>query len=112
MTSIADDNRREHKRVLISAPAVVTADDKEFSGRILNISAGGAGINMDVQLVDDTRITVKIEDVGMIPARVVRNMQNGVAVKFEISAEKEKRFIEQITNIVESKRQNQTQKLA
>lgn len=112
MTNIADDNRREHKRVFVSTPAVVTADDNEFSGRILNISAGGAGINMDVQLKDDTRITVKIEDIGIIPARVVRNLQNGVAVKFEISEAKEKRFIEQITDIVEMKRGSENKKLA
>ena len=40
----------------------------------------------------------------MIPARVVRNMKDGVGVKFEISEEKEARFIQQITEIVDLKR--------
>ncbi len=112
MTNEAAENRREHKRIIVSAPAVVQTGDEEFSGKILNISAGGAGISMDVQLKDDSRITVNIEDLGMIPARVVRKLQNGVAVKFEISEEKEKRFIQQVTEIVEMKRGQQAQKLA
>ncbi|WP_025898524.1 PilZ domain-containing protein [Sneathiella glossodoripedis] len=112
MTSEAVENRREHKRVIISAPAVVQTGDDQFKGKILNISAGGAGISMDVQLKDDTRLTVNIEDLGMIPARVVRKLQNGVAVKFEISEEKEERFIEQITEIVELKRREEAKKLA
>lgn len=107
MTSTETENRREHKRVLISTPALVKSGNQEFNGRILNISAGGAGISLDVQLKDNTRITVNIEDVGMIPARVVRNMKDGVGVKFEISEEKEARFIQQITDIIDMKRQKE-----
>ncbi|MBL4667599.1 MAG: PilZ domain-containing protein [Sneathiella sp.] len=107
-----EDNRREHKRILVSKPTLVKSGDTEFSGRILNISAGGAGISMDVQLLDNTHITVNIENVGMIPAKVVRNMKDGVGVKFEISKEKEKRFIEQITEIVDLKRKEELDKIA
>ncbi len=107
MTSTETANRREHKRVLISKPTLVKSGEQEFNGRILNISAGGAGISLDVQLKDNTRITVNIEDVGMIPARVVRNMKDGVGVKFEISEEKEARFIQQITEIVDMKRRKE-----
>ncbi|MEH6477590.1 MAG: PilZ domain-containing protein [Sneathiella sp.] len=111
MTQLSD-NRREHKRILVSSSTLVKSGDTEFSGRILNISAGGAGISMDVQLMDNTHITVNIENVGMIPAKVVRNMKDGVGVKFEISQEKEKRFIEQITEIIELKRHEETEKTA
>ncbi|OUR80344.1 hypothetical protein A9Q83_01185 [Alphaproteobacteria bacterium 46_93_T64] len=112
MSAENSDNRREHKRILVSKATLVKTDNKEFSGRILNISAGGAGICMDVQLVDSTHITVNIENVGMIPAKVVRKMKDGVGVKFEISKEKEKRFIEQITEIVELKRNEEANKIA
>ncbi|WP_169544917.1 PilZ domain-containing protein [Sneathiella aquimaris] len=98
------DNRREHRRVLISNAATVETGENEFPGRILNISAGGAGIRMDVSLMDNTRITVNIENLGIVPAKVVRQMKDGVGVKFELSEEKEKRFIEQITQIVAQKR--------
>ncbi len=114
MTSDTAENRREHRRILVSNPTTVTAgaDGEEIPGRILNISAGGAGIRMDVQLMDNTRITVNIENFGIVPAKVVRQMQDGVAVKFELSAEKEKRFIQQITDIVEKKREEENRKTA
>ncbi|MEH6403208.1 MAG: PilZ domain-containing protein [Sneathiella sp.] len=104
MHEMNDSNRRQHKRILLSNPTTIKSDGDSYSGRILNISAGGAGIRMDVRLLDDTELTVNIENVGMIPAKVVRQMQNGVGVKFEISEEKEKRFIEKITQIVDKKR--------
>jgi PilZ domain len=98
------ENRREHTRVLVSGEATVVSGDTEYNGRILNISAGGAGIDLDVQLSDNTQVTVNIEDMGLIPARVVRNMKDGVGVKFEITKEKEERFVRQISEIVEQKR--------
>ncbi|MBL4739633.1 MAG: PilZ domain-containing protein [Sneathiella sp.] len=105
MQETEDSNRRQHKRILVSNPTTVESDSGSYTGRILNISAGGAGIRMDVCLLDDTRLTVNIENVGMIPAKVVRQMRDGVGVKFEISEDKEKRFIKKITDIVEKKRQ-------
>ena len=99
-------NRRQHKRILISSPTKVAAGADEYSGRILNISAGGAGIQLDVQLKDHSQIKVNIQDLGMIPATVVRKMQDGVAVKFQLSEEKEQKFIEMVENIIQEKRKN------
>jgi len=55
-------------------------------------------------------IAVEIENVGVIPARVIRQMKNGVGVKFEMSAEKEKQFVRQISEIVAQKKDQKTQK--
>lgn len=104
MSETNADNRREYRRILVSNPTTVESDDGSYSARILNISAGGAGIQMDVRLLDQTKLTVNIENIGMIPAKVVRQMQNGVGVKFEISEEKERRFIKKITEIVDKRR--------
>ncbi|MBL4908359.1 MAG: PilZ domain-containing protein [Sneathiella sp.] len=112
MTNSATDNRREHRRILVSKPATVTKGSLEYSGKILNISAGGAGIRLDVQLLDNTQITVNIDNVGTIPAKVVRQMQDGVGVKFDLSEEKEQRFIQQITEIVEKKRKESSKESA
>ncbi len=112
MTKSATDNRREHRRVLVSNPTTVMNDGEEIAARILNISAGGAGIRMDVRLMDSTQITVNIENVGIIPAKVVRQLQDGVGVKFEISEEKEQLFIQQISKIVEKKRKEDARKTA
>jgi PilZ domain-containing protein len=105
MTEQYDDNRRKHRRVLVSQPTRVELDGQEHKGRILNVSAGGAGIMLDVQLKDNSRVAVEIESVGMIPAKVVRQLNEGVAVKFELSEEKEQHFVDQIHKIVEYKKQ-------
>lgn len=109
MFTSALNNRRAYRRVLVSNSATVAHEGESFNAKILNISAGGAGIRMDVRLKDQTEITVDVENVGLIPARVVRQMKNGVGVKFEMSTEKEQHFIEQITEIVRQKRQESLQ---
>ncbi|MCR9212660.1 MAG: PilZ domain-containing protein [Proteobacteria bacterium] len=104
MSSSNDHNRRAHKRVLVANSTTVAHDGDRYRARILNISAGGAGIRMDVRLEDQTRIAVDIENIGLVPATVVRQMKDGVGVKFELSVEKEKRFLRQISQIVAEKR--------
>jgi len=105
-------NRRVHKRILVSSPTKVAAGSDEYNGRILNISAGGAGIQLDVQLKDHSQIKVNIQDLGMIPATVVRKMQDGVAVKFQLSEDKEQKFVEMVEKIVEEKRKSGENKVA
>lgn len=107
MTEQTINNRRKHRRVFFSQPTRVELDGAEHEGRILNVSAGGAGIMLDVQLPDNTRLAVEIENVGMIPGKVVRQLNEGIAIKFELSKEKEQTFIKQIMKIVDEKRQEQ-----
>ncbi|MCF8469052.1 MAG: PilZ domain-containing protein [Sneathiella sp.] len=107
MIQTLNENRRAHRRVLVSNGATITHDGDQHCARILNISAGGAGLQMEVRLPDATEITVEIDDVGFIPARIVRQMEGGVGVKFEISVEKERLFVEQIARIVTRKRREQ-----
>ncbi|PHQ70631.1 MAG: hypothetical protein COB93_05065 [Sneathiella sp.] len=107
MLDITENNRRAHRRVLVSNSTTIAHEGDDHQAQILNISAGGAGIRMDVRLEDQTMVVVDIENVGLIPARVVRQMKNGVGVKFEMSAEKEARFIRQITEIITQKRNQQ-----
>jgi len=104
MENMSAANRREHKRIIVSSPTKVDVGDGEYSGRILNISAGGAGIQLDVQLKDQSQIKVNIQDLGMIPATVVRKMRDGVAVKFQLSEDREKQFIDMVEGIVQEKR--------
>ncbi|WP_373089975.1 PilZ domain-containing protein [Sneathiella sp.] len=102
------DNRRAHTRIVHEGAAILTHDGDKHIARILNISVGGAGLQMDVRLPDSTEISVEIEDFGLIPARIVRQTDTGgVGVKFEISEEREQQFIRQIARVVaEKRRQN------
>ena len=110
MLNSLDSNRRAHRHVLVSSSTTVAHGSDAYEAKILNISAGGAGIRLDVRLEDQSMIAVEIENVGVIPARVIRQMKNGVGVKFEMSAEKEKQFVRQISEIVAQKKDQKTQK--
>ncbi|MEX1034843.1 MAG: PilZ domain-containing protein [Sneathiella sp.] len=99
-----NDNRRAYRRASLIQKTRIRHDGEAYSGRILNISVGGAGLQMEVRLPDATEITVEIEDIGMIPARIVRQMDDGVGVEFTFSPEKEQMFIRQIARIIAEKR--------
>lgn len=101
------DNRRAHQRVIYSGNVTVTHDGDAHAARILNISAGGAGLQMNVRLPDSTHISVEIADLGLVPAEIVRQTGDGVGVKFLLSPEKEQEFIRQIARIVALKRREQ-----
>ena len=102
-----NDNRRAHRRSVIVQKTRVRHDGGEETGRILNISAGGAGLQLEVRLPEQTEITVEIDNIGIVPAQVVRQMQDGVGVKFTFSPEREQMFIRQITKLVAEKRREQ-----
>lgn len=107
MTTTTAENRRAHRRIVMAGETEVTHDGGRLPARILNISLGGAGLQMDMRLPDATEISVEIENIGLIPARIVRQMEDGVGIKFEFSEEKEQALIRQIANLVARKRRAQ-----
>jgi len=107
MTPIDTENRRAHRRVVMEKDTRIRHGGGAARARILNISAGGAGLQMEMRLPDATEITVEIDNIGLIPARIVRQLKDGVAVRFEFSEEKEQQLIQQIAGIVARKRREQ-----
>jgi PilZ domain len=98
-------NRRSHRRVIVSNSTTISHQEDSYEAKILNISAGGAGICLEVRLANQSLVSVNVENFGIFPARIIRQMQNGVAVKFEMSEQKENKFIELVTSIILQKRQ-------
>ena len=107
MTESDIDNRRAHRRVMIARQGRVHHSAGAARARIMNISVGGAGLQMDMRLPDGSDITLEVGDLGLIPARVIRQMEDGIAVKFTFSAEKEQALIERIAALVANKRREQ-----
>jgi hypothetical protein len=107
MTTTDNENRRAHRRVVMERESNVAHEGGRLPARILNISLGGAGLQMDMRLPDATEITLEIENIGLIPARIVRQMEEGVAVKFEFSEEKEQALIRGISHLLARKRREQ-----
>tara|TARA_R110002072_G_scaffold34317_2_gene102793 strand:+ start:750 stop:1112 length:363 start_codon:yes stop_codon:yes gene_type:complete len=104
MSECEKENRRAHRRIAMSREGRIHHFAGDAPARILDISAGGAGLQMEMRLPDGTEMTLEIDNIGLIPARIVRQMQEGVAVKFEFSAEKEQELIRRIAHLVARKR--------
>ena len=78
--------KRRHAGHTVYEPCRVMVDDREYPGAVVNMSVGGAAIQLDVQLdaqpEPGTAATLIIERIGRIPIRVVRQLVDGIAVEF------------------------------
>lgn len=109
MTEFEAENRRAHRRVVMTRETRIRHESDAHRARILNISAGGAGLQMEMRLPDGSEITLEIANIGLIPARVIRQIEDGVAVKFDFSEEKEQALIQRIVHLVARKKREQFQ---
>ncbi len=82
------DDRRRHLRRSVYEPCRVVLEGQEYEGAVLELSMGGAVFQMDVQIEAQpevgTPVSLYIERVGRIPAKVMRLYINGFAVEFRI----------------------------
>lgn len=102
-------NRRAHSRVILEREGRIHHAQGAEQARIKNISVGGAGLQMEMRLPDGSDVTLEVSDLGRIPGRVIRQLEDGVAVKFTFSAEKEQELIQRIAALVARKRREQFQ---
>ncbi len=88
--------RRRHARCTVYEPCRVEVKGREFDGAVVNMSVGGAAIQLDlhfdVQPAADTPVALFIERIGRIPARVVRPLSDGFAVEFRSDREQGQRL--------------------
>ncbi len=89
-------DRRHHARCTVYEPCRVEVKGREFEGAVVNMSVGGAAIqldlHLDVQPAADTPVALFIERIGRIPARVVRPLSDGFAVEFSIDRDQGQRL--------------------
>ena len=68
--------KRRHARHTVYEPCRVMVDDGEYAGAVVNMSVGGAAIQLDVRLdaqpEPGTAAALIVERIGRIPIRVVR----------------------------------------
>ena len=83
MTNLDTHAHHRHQRYAIPTPVCIIMGDQTHKGKVLDISASGAAIQLDAQLEDGTRIDLVMEGVGQIAAQVARKLAEGVAVEFD-----------------------------
>ncbi len=88
MTDLDTGEERRHIRWAVFELCRVVVEGQEYEGAVVDLSMGGAAFKMDVHLplqpAIGTPVSLHIERVGRIPARVVRPLVGGIAVEFRI----------------------------
>lgn len=100
-----DDNRRQHKRIPVSAPVETTTPDGTHSGEITDISVGGAAIVSQgpLQIGLGEPVELRVENFEKVPGHVVRAQGgNDFAIAFDID---ESDAQEIVSNVTEKERQ-------
>ncbi len=99
-------DRRRHARCTVYEPCQVAVEGQKFSGAIVNMSVGGAAIQLDVHLEvqpgADTPITLRIDRIGRIPARVVRPLIDGIAVEYRINRHQEMHLVPALKRVLDN----------
>ena len=76
---IADDDRRIARRIAVNSLAVVSANDRARTTRLINISAGGAMVGPLFGVGVGDRTTLNVPGYGKITGRVVRMTDDNYA---------------------------------
>ena len=83
---------RRYVRCTCYEPCRVSVDGQDHEGAVVDMSMGGAAIELDVHLdahIDvGTPVSLYIERIGRIPTTVVRSLVDGIAVEFRIDRDK------------------------
>ena len=104
MTDVGGMEQRRHLRCTVYEPCTATVEGKEYSGAVVDMSVGGAAIRLEVQLDIQpdagTPILLVIDGIGRLSTKVVRPLQDGVAVEFRIDPLKEKHLVAALERVL------------
>jgi hemerythrin-like metal-binding protein len=76
-------NRREHVRVEVDLGTLVTARGEQFSGRVKDLSVGGALLDIQAKgMQRGDKVAFSVNDVESVAAEVVRVSSKGVHLRF------------------------------
>jgi hypothetical protein len=76
------DEKRQHKRVKAPNSVIAIINEEEIKTTLLDVSAGGAALDLRGNIKPDDSVELMIEDVGQLSATVSRSLDDGVAVRF------------------------------
>lgn len=104
---MADENgsaeKRRHTRHQIAKPVRARSGDREGAGVTRDISAGGASLDLDLELGADDKLELDIEDVGFMESQLARPLDDGYAVRFiDINDEEEEQLLAELEDLKSS----------
>jgi len=91
--------RRRFKRVRVDLPGrlFMPAESRETPCKVLDMSPGGAAVESEGELPNDTQIVLYVDGFGRFEGQIVNRTANGYGVRFNCTALKRERVSEQLT---------------
>ena len=106
VASLDSHDQRRHVRCTVYEPCSVVVEGNRYGGAIVDMSVGGAAIQLDVHLEvqpgADTPVTLRIDRIGRIPARVVRPLIDGIAVEYRINRDQEMHLVPALRRVLDN----------
>ena len=99
---MANQERRRQTRYKVDKPVTIRHGEDEHAGRLSDISSGGAAVNAvddDTVFDEDQSLELELDDFGRLPGNVVRTLDDGFAMAFDLDEEGEEQLITEITGI-------------
>ena len=92
--------RRRHTRVKMKRPVIVRGGDDTLNGELVDISQSGAAVSVDDEDfgVDGERdVEIDMADFGVLSGNIVRTLDEGFAMTFDLDENSEDRLITELT---------------
>lgn len=91
--NMMEDRRGDERRSLI-ADAEMAVDGAVHPCMIRNVAAGGLALSSQTRPTDGAGVTLTVSGMGEIPATVVRQTDDGIAVAFDLDPESCRRLVD------------------
>ena len=93
----ADRRRFRRVRVDLNGRLFVPADSRESHCKVVDLSPGGASIECDLVLAQDTAVVLYIDGFGRLEGSIIRMNAGDFGVRFNCTPMKRERIAEQLT---------------
>lgn len=97
---MAVQERRRGKRYKVDKAVTIRDGVAKRNGRLKDISAGGAAVSaedVDALFDEDQELELELDDFGTLAGSVVRTLDDGFAMEFDLDEEGEEQLITEIT---------------
>jgi hypothetical protein len=97
---MAGSERRRHTRVKMKRPVVVRGGDDILDGELVDISQSGAAVSVDgeeFEIEEDQDVEIDMADFGVLAGNIVRTLDEGFAMTFDLDENSEDRLISELT---------------
>ncbi len=92
--------RRRHERVKLDRAVIVRSGADMHDGTLVDISSSGAAVSVDdddYELDSDQDLELDLEEFGTLTGNVVRTLDDGFAMTFDLDEDSEERLITEIS---------------